>query len=93
MFQIRLGGNQSPKFLWKEAHPWARGGGVNHLVETWQLYLQLCMEESGVQSAGMWQIIHYAVTSEMALLSWRLGHLRRPLSLSIDLIISYAKPS
>lgn len=46
-----------------------------------------------MQSAGMWQITHYAVTSEMALLSWRLGLLRRPLSLSLDLIISYAKPS
>lgn len=67
--------------------------GGNHLVETLQLYLQLCMEESGVRSAGMWQITHYAVTSEMALLSWRLGHLHRPLSLSLDLIISYAKPS
>lgn len=41
----------------------------------------------------MWQITHYVVTSEMALLSWRLGLLRRPLSLSLDLIISYAKPS
>lgn len=44
--QVQIYGNQSPKFLREEAHPWAKGGGVDHLVETWQFYLQLCVWRS-----------------------------------------------
>lgn len=56
----------SPKFFWKDIQPWARGGGVGHLPETWQFCLRLCVWRSlGCGGAVPWQINHYKVISEM----------------------------